>query len=54
MSALDLFRTELRALLGPAPFLRRDLAERALFITDAPRRLPNAPAVCDRLIAAGY
>lgn len=54
MSALDAFRTEVRALLGPAPFLRRDLAERALFITDAPRRLDGAEDCLARLTARGY
>ena len=54
MSALDPFRNELRALLGPDVLLRRDRAMRALFVCDAPRR-PAAPAVSpEKLRDAGY
>lgn len=54
MSALDAFRRELRALLGPAVLLRRDQAARALFICDAPRRVPDAAPFRAALTAAGY
>ena len=54
MTALDVFRRELRALLGPAVLLRRDRAMRALFICDAPRRMPDAAPLRAALTAAGY
>ena len=54
MSALDAFRNELRALLGPGVFLRRDRTMRALFVCDAPRRLADAAAPLEKLASAGY
>ena len=54
MSALEPIRDELRALLGPAVLLRRDQAVRALFICDAPRRLPNAAEIHAQLLNAGF
>ncbi|MBQ7455580.1 MAG: hypothetical protein IJS53_03980 [Clostridia bacterium] len=54
MSALDTFRSELRAQLGSQALVRRDRAARALFVTDAPRRLQNAAEVRTQLEQAGY
>ena len=54
MSALEPYRHELRALLGPSVLLRRDRAMRALFVCDAPRRLPDAAARLKALTAAGF
>ena len=54
MSTLDPFRIELRALLGPLPLVQRDRTMRALFICDAPRRIPEAPDLKDILEKAGY
>lgn len=54
MSALDGFRQELRALLGNTVLLRRDQTARALFISDAPRRLPNAARVRSQIEQAGF
>jgi len=54
MSALDVFRRELRARLGTAVMLRRDQAARALFICDAPRRRNDCPALAEELRQLGY
>lgn len=54
MSALDGFRTELRALLGDGVFLRRDRTMRVLFVCDAPRRRPDPESLRAALNDAGY
>ena len=54
MSALDSFRVELRALLGSPALMRRDRSMRALFVCDAPRRLPDASDARRRLEQAGW
>ena len=48
--------TALRALIGPGAFIRRDLHRRALFVTDAPRRLApgQLAALHQRLLEAGF
>ena len=54
MSMLDAFRHELRAQLGNAVLLRRDQSMRALFISDAPRRLPACADIRAHLEQMGY
>ena len=54
MKALDPFRRELRALLGPLPLLRRDRTMCALFVCDAPRHPGNTSAKMSVLEEAGY
>lgn len=54
MSALDIWRHELRAHLGTEILLRRDQAARALFICDAPRRISNADTVRASLERQGF
>lgn len=54
MSALDVFRQELRACLGPEISLKRDRLMRALFICDAPRRMSSPDILRQRLAEAGY
>lgn len=54
MTALQPLRDALRACLGPRVLLRRDQTMRALFLCDAPRRLPDAANRRARLEAAGF
>ena len=54
MKALDPFRRELRALLGPLPMLRRDRTMRALFVCDAPRHPGDTLSKMAVLKEAGY
>lgn len=54
MSALDIYRQEIRAQLDANCFLRRDLAARALFVCDYPRFSPAPSRVQSALTSLGY
>ena len=54
MSTLDVFRTELRALVGPRDFLHRDRTGSALFVCSIKHPAAKDVTVPERLLAAGY